>query len=225
MPSPVLVKLSLTGPIFLLRRNLQLPMNAPYRWPDKGDGKELVTMADQQDHKTGECGVARRTVHVDHQQGLVLFVIRAPADPRGEGRRMGTRHRQAQPAGSRRRLGPGTMGVFDRRKATDYVSVKVVISFQALPGKAAELLPLLKDGRDISRAAEGCESFELFQRQDDENKFMFLEGPSQEHGRQRRGHGAPHADPALDRRATRQGSHPDGRLNRWWSGWPATPSK
>jgi quinol monooxygenase YgiN len=67
------------------------------------------------------------------------------------------------------------MGVFDRRKATDYVSVKVVISFQALPGKAAELLPLLKDGRDISRAAEGCESFELFQRQDDENKFMFLE--------------------------------------------------
>ena len=55
------------------------------------------------------------------------------------------------------------------------MSVNVVISFQALPGKAGELLPLLRDGRDISRAADGCESFELFQRQDDENKFMFLE--------------------------------------------------
>jgi quinol monooxygenase YgiN len=55
------------------------------------------------------------------------------------------------------------------------VSVNVVISFQALPGKSAELLPLLQEGRDISRAADGCESFDLFQRGDDENKFMFLE--------------------------------------------------
>jgi len=67
------------------------------------------------------------------------------------------------------------MGSFDRREATDSVSVNVVISFQASPGKAAELRPLLREGRDISRAAEGCESFELFQRQDDENRFMFLE--------------------------------------------------
>jgi len=67
------------------------------------------------------------------------------------------------------------MGISDRREAKDSVSVNVVISFQALPGKAAELLPLLKDGRDTSRAAEGCESFELFQRQDDENRFVFLE--------------------------------------------------
>ncbi len=55
------------------------------------------------------------------------------------------------------------------------MSVNVVISFQALPGRAADLLPLLREGRDISRAAEGCEAFELFQREDDENKFMFLE--------------------------------------------------
>ena len=55
------------------------------------------------------------------------------------------------------------------------MSVNVVINFQALPGNAAELLPLLQEGRDISRAAEGCISFDLFQRQDDENKFMFLE--------------------------------------------------
>jgi quinol monooxygenase YgiN len=55
------------------------------------------------------------------------------------------------------------------------MSVNVVINFQALPDKAAELLPLLKEGRDISRSAAGCESFDLFQRQDDETKFMFVE--------------------------------------------------
>ena len=55
------------------------------------------------------------------------------------------------------------------------MSVNVVINFQAASGCAAELLPLLQEGRDISRAADGCESFELFQRQDDEHKFMFLE--------------------------------------------------
>ena len=55
------------------------------------------------------------------------------------------------------------------------MSIDVVINFQAAPGCAADLLPLLREGRDISRGAEGCESFELFQRQDDEHKFMFLE--------------------------------------------------
>jgi len=55
------------------------------------------------------------------------------------------------------------------------MSVNVVINFQALPDKATELLPLLKQGRDISRSAVGCESFDLFQRQDDESKFMFVE--------------------------------------------------
>jgi quinol monooxygenase YgiN len=55
------------------------------------------------------------------------------------------------------------------------VSVKVVINFEALPGKAAELLPLLKEGRDISRTAAGCTDFQLFRRQDDANRFMFLE--------------------------------------------------
>lgn len=55
------------------------------------------------------------------------------------------------------------------------MSVDVVINFQALPGRAEELRDLLCRGRDISRAAEGCESFEVYQRHDDENKFMFLE--------------------------------------------------
>ena len=55
------------------------------------------------------------------------------------------------------------------------MSVNVVINFQALPDKAGELLPLLRKGRDISRSAAGCESFELFQRKDDESRFMFVE--------------------------------------------------
>ena len=55
------------------------------------------------------------------------------------------------------------------------MSVDVVINFQASEGNAERLLPLLREGRDISRAAEGCESFELFRRQDDPHKFMFIE--------------------------------------------------
>jgi quinol monooxygenase YgiN len=55
------------------------------------------------------------------------------------------------------------------------MSVNVVVNWQALPDKAAELLPLLQKGRDLSRLASGCESFDLFQRQDDESKFMFVE--------------------------------------------------
>lgn len=55
------------------------------------------------------------------------------------------------------------------------MAVDVVINFQALPGRADELLALLIEGRDVSRGADGCETFELFQREDDPHKFMFLE--------------------------------------------------
>ena len=55
------------------------------------------------------------------------------------------------------------------------VSVNVVVNFQAADGSRELLLPLLRAGRDISRRAEGCERFDLFQRQDDPDKFMFLE--------------------------------------------------
>lgn len=55
------------------------------------------------------------------------------------------------------------------------MSVDVVVNFQALPGKADELLLLLRRGRDTSKAAVGCESFELFRREDDDHKFMFIE--------------------------------------------------
>ena len=55
------------------------------------------------------------------------------------------------------------------------MSVTIVVNFQASEGNAAELLTLLQQGRDFSRKADGCESFELFQRQDDPDKYMFLE--------------------------------------------------
>jgi quinol monooxygenase YgiN len=55
------------------------------------------------------------------------------------------------------------------------MSVTVVVNFQASEGNAEALLPLLQEGRDISRHADGCESFELYQREDDPHKFMFLE--------------------------------------------------
>ena len=55
------------------------------------------------------------------------------------------------------------------------MSVSVVVNFQALPGKAEDLLALLVEGGEITRAADGCESMAVFQRQDDEHKFMFFE--------------------------------------------------
>jgi quinol monooxygenase YgiN len=55
------------------------------------------------------------------------------------------------------------------------VSVNVVVNFQASNGNIEPLLALLREGRDLSRKAEGCEDFNLFQRQDDPHKFMFIE--------------------------------------------------
>jgi quinol monooxygenase YgiN len=55
------------------------------------------------------------------------------------------------------------------------MSVNVVVNFFASEGNAVALQALLEEGRDISRKAAGCESFELFQRNDDSNRFVFLE--------------------------------------------------
>lgn len=55
------------------------------------------------------------------------------------------------------------------------MSVMVIVNFQAAKGNAEALLPLLQEGRELSRNAAGCESFELYQRQDDPHKFVFLE--------------------------------------------------
>jgi quinol monooxygenase YgiN len=59
--------------------------------------------------------------------------------------------------------------------AEHIMSVTIVVNFQASEGNAAKLSELLQQGRDFSRKAEGCESFEMFQRENDPNKFMFLE--------------------------------------------------
>ena len=55
------------------------------------------------------------------------------------------------------------------------MSVTIVVNFEASVGNGERLLALLQQGRDFSRSAEGCESFEVFRRQDDPNKYMFLE--------------------------------------------------
>ena len=55
------------------------------------------------------------------------------------------------------------------------MSVLVVVNFKASEGNTEKLRGLLQEGRDISRRAEGCERFDLFQRQDDPSKFMFSE--------------------------------------------------
>lgn len=51
----------------------------------------------------------------------------------------------------------------------------VVVNFQASEGNAEKLRLLLQQGRDVTRRAEGCEAFDLYQRQDDPHRFMFLE--------------------------------------------------
>jgi quinol monooxygenase YgiN len=55
------------------------------------------------------------------------------------------------------------------------VSVDVVVNFEASDGNIEPVLALLRAGRDLSRNAQGCELFHVFQRQDDPHKFMFIE--------------------------------------------------
>ena len=55
------------------------------------------------------------------------------------------------------------------------MSETVVISFRAADGNADALLQLLQHGRDMSVKAAGCESFELWQSQDQPNRFVMVE--------------------------------------------------
>ena len=55
------------------------------------------------------------------------------------------------------------------------MSVHFVVNLHASEGNAERLASLLLEGRDLSRQAEGCEVFELFRRQDDPHRFMFIE--------------------------------------------------
>ncbi|MBM3674144.1 MAG: antibiotic biosynthesis monooxygenase [Actinobacteria bacterium] len=55
------------------------------------------------------------------------------------------------------------------------MSVTVIVTFHAAEGKADALRALLEHGRDVSRRAEGCEDFEIHQREDDPNECLFVE--------------------------------------------------
>lgn len=55
------------------------------------------------------------------------------------------------------------------------MSITMIVNFQAAEGKADALLPLLRQGRDFSLKAEGCEAFSLYQDQDDPNTFVMVE--------------------------------------------------
>ena len=55
------------------------------------------------------------------------------------------------------------------------MSVMVIVTFHAAEGNGDALLLLLQAGRDVSRAAAGCEAFDLYRREDDPNTFTFIE--------------------------------------------------
>ena len=55
------------------------------------------------------------------------------------------------------------------------MSVTMIVQFQAADGKAEPLRALLQQGRDFSLKAEGCEAFDLYQRQDDLHQFVMVQ--------------------------------------------------
>jgi quinol monooxygenase YgiN len=55
------------------------------------------------------------------------------------------------------------------------MSITHITEFHAAPGQLNTLEPLLIEGRNRMRAAEGCESFDLYTDQDDELSFTFIQ--------------------------------------------------
>ena len=55
------------------------------------------------------------------------------------------------------------------------MSITHITEFHAAPGQEGTLVALLTEGRDRMRAAEGCESFDLYRDQDDELSFTFVQ--------------------------------------------------
>lgn len=55
------------------------------------------------------------------------------------------------------------------------MSITHITEFQAAPGQQSTLEPLLIEGRNRMRAADGCESFDLYRDQDDELSFTFIQ--------------------------------------------------
>ena len=55
------------------------------------------------------------------------------------------------------------------------MAVRLVVTFQAAPGKGAELAQAMKARCEISRQDAGCEQFEVFQSVFDPDKLVLLE--------------------------------------------------
>jgi quinol monooxygenase YgiN len=55
------------------------------------------------------------------------------------------------------------------------MSVTVIYSFEAAPGKADELLALLQQGRDFAASVEAFEAFDVHQGSDDPHRFVMVE--------------------------------------------------
>jgi quinol monooxygenase YgiN len=55
------------------------------------------------------------------------------------------------------------------------MSITIVTHLHASPGQEDLLAELLCEGRDRMRAADGCESFELLQDDQDECSFVFVQ--------------------------------------------------
>jgi quinol monooxygenase YgiN len=55
------------------------------------------------------------------------------------------------------------------------MAVRLVVTFQAAPGKGADLAQAMKACREISRQDAGCEQFEVFQSVSDPDKLVLLE--------------------------------------------------
>jgi quinol monooxygenase YgiN len=55
------------------------------------------------------------------------------------------------------------------------MSITHITEFHAAPGQEGTLVALLTEGRDRMRAAEGCESFDLYRDQDNAQAFTFIQ--------------------------------------------------
>ena len=55
------------------------------------------------------------------------------------------------------------------------MSVAMIVRMQAAEGKAGALKALLVQGRELSRNAEGCESFELYQAKEARSQFVIVQ--------------------------------------------------
>jgi quinol monooxygenase YgiN len=55
------------------------------------------------------------------------------------------------------------------------MSITHITEFHAAPNQESTLASLLTEGRNRMRAADGCESFDLYRDQDDDLAFTFVQ--------------------------------------------------